>query len=196
MKYYVYIYCDPHTGEIRYVGSGRRAGRRAMTRHLEPTSDSPVKGWASQFDVDWDEHRRIVGSGLTQKEALRLETRIFDRLRPQLVNTLRPMGHKKPPTRWEPVKIRRIKKFALDMANFMGYTLPKRKKRKPAKFTRWRSPAERLDFERNWIPSPPKVRLAGVWQRCSGKDAAILAFRLDRSSRLTRRRNLEKMGKI
>jgi len=80
---YVYVYTDPSTGAVRYVGSG---SRYRMWDHSKPSilnnpkHQSPFYTWMRDHPgVNWGEHRMIIAGPMSQAEALEFEQQLIEK---------------------------------------------------------------------------------------------------------------------
>ena len=77
---YVYIYRDPVSNVVRYVGSG---SRKRMGQHTKPSQlalggEWPFRKWLiEQGDVDWSKHREVLCGPLEPEDALAMEAELI-----------------------------------------------------------------------------------------------------------------------
>ncbi len=89
--YYVYVYTDPRSGVVRYVGSGQR---RRMCEHTKPcqidnpNNESPFYRWLRKNrDVEWVRHRERVTGPLTKEFAEHYEQWLIEHYFDTTLNT-------------------------------------------------------------------------------------------------------------
>lgn len=74
-SYSVYFLRDPRTGEVGYIGMSRQPKKR-FVEHWNDSYPSPLKkAWFNQLrQVDLKPELHVVFAGLTQKQAIRVES--------------------------------------------------------------------------------------------------------------------------
>ena len=88
---FVYVYLDPESGVVRYVGSGRydRMYHHTKASHIDgPFCESPFKRWLRKNrDTNWVEYRKRVFGPVSQEEAIAHEQMLIEKHFDTTLNT-------------------------------------------------------------------------------------------------------------
>lgn len=81
-EYYVYVYTDPMSGVVRYVGSGLKGRKREHTKPSQidlPKNESPFYRWLrTHRGIEWHPHRKWVLGPVSKEEAIAYEQQLIE----------------------------------------------------------------------------------------------------------------------